>query len=46
MVTPEWNKEFKIMCDAIDYAMRAVLGKRTKKMLKAIYYASETFNEA
>ena len=34
------------MCDASDYAMRAVLGQRTKKMFKAIYYAIKTFNEA
>ena len=29
MVTLDWNKEFEIMCDASDYAMRAVLGQRT-----------------
>ena len=34
------------MCDASDYAMGAVLGQRTDKMFKAIYYASKTFNEA
>ena len=31
------------MCD---YAMGAVLGQRTEKTFKAIYYASKTFNEA
>ena len=46
MVTPEWNKEFEIMCDASDYTMGAVLGQRTMKIFKAIYYASKTFNEA
>ena len=46
MATPDWNKEFEIMCDAIDYAMGAVLGQRTKKIFRAIYYASKTFNEA
>ena len=46
MVTPYWNKEFEIMCDASDYAMGAVLGQRTKKIFKAIYYARKTFNEA
>ena len=46
MVTPGWNKEFEIMCDASDYAMGAVLGQRTEKMFKAIYYARKTFNEA
>ena len=46
MLTPEWRNEFKIMCDASDYAMGAVLGQRTEKIFKAIYYASKTFNEA
>ena len=46
MVTPYWNKEFEIMCNVSDYAMGAVLGQRTKKMFKDIYYANKTFNEA
>ena len=46
MVTLDWNKEFEIMCDASDHGMRAVLGQRTEKIFKAIYYASKTFNEA
>ena len=46
MLTPDWNNEFEIMCDASDYAMGAVLGQRTKKIFKAIYYASKTFNKA
>ena len=46
MATPDWNKEFEIMCDASDYAMRVVLGQRTEKIFRAIYYASKTFNEA
>ena len=46
MVTPDWNNEFEIMCDDSDYAMGAVLGQRTEKIFKAIYYANKTFNEA
>ena len=46
MVTPDWNQEFEIMCDASDYAMGVVLGQRNEKIFKAIYYASKTFNEA
>ena len=46
MVTPDWNEEFEIMCDVSDYAMGAVLAQRTKKIFKAIYYASKTFNKA
>ena len=46
MVTLDWNKEFEIMCDPSDYAMGDVLGQRTFKIFKAIYYANKTFNEA
>ena len=46
MVTPDWNKEFEIMCDVSDYAMGAILGQRIEKIFKAIYYASKTFNKA
>ena len=46
MLTPDWSNGFEIMCDANDYAMGAVLGQRTEKIFKAIYYASKTFNEA
>ena len=46
MATPDWSKEFEIMCDVSDYAMGAVLGQRKEKIFRAIYYASKTFNEA
>ena len=46
IVTSDWNKEFEIMCDASDYAIGAVLGQRTEKIFKVIYYARKTFNEA
>ena len=46
METPDWNKEFEIMCDVSDYAKGVVLRQRTEKIFKAIYYASKTFNEA
>ena len=46
MAKPDWNKEFEIMCDASDYEMGAVLGQRTDKVFRAIYYARKTFNEA
>ena len=45
MAKPDWNKEFEIMCDASEYAMGAVLGQKTDKMFKVIYYANKTFNE-
>ena len=46
MAKPDWNKEFEIMCDASDYSMGAVLGRKIDKMFRSIYYASKTFNEA
>ena len=46
MEIPNWNKEFEIMCDAGDYAMGVVLGQRTDKTFRAIYYVGKTFNEA
>ena len=46
MLTPDWNNDFEIMCDASDYAMGVALGQRTEKIFKAIYYVSKTFNEA
>ena len=46
MLTPDWSNEFEIMCDASDYAMGVVLGQRTDKIFKAIYYANKNFNEA
>ena len=46
MLTPDWSNAFEIMCDASDYVMGAVLGQRTEKIFKAIYYARKTFNEA
>ena len=33
------------MCDASDYALGAVLGKRKNKQFQPIYYASRTLND-
>ena len=46
MLTPDWNNDYEIMCDANNYAMGSILEQRTEKIFKAIYYASKTFNEA
>ena len=46
MLTPDWNNDFEIMYDTSDCSMGAVLGQRTEKIIKAIYYANKTFNEA
>ena len=46
MLTPDWNNDYEIMCDANDYAMGSILEQRTEKIFKVIYNASKTFNEA
>ena len=38
MLTPNWNNDFEIMCDASDYVMGAVLGQRTKKIKLIILF--------
>ena len=43
---PDWSIPFKVMCDASDYAVGAVLGQRRDKQAYAIYYASHTLDEA
>ncbi|GJS91973.1 reverse transcriptase domain-containing protein [Tanacetum coccineum] len=37
---------FELMCDASDFAVGAVLGKRVDGKFKPIYYASKTLNNA
>ena len=43
---PNWDLPFELMCDASDFAVGAVLGKRIDKKLVAIYYASKTLVDA
>nr|XP_016506679.1 PREDICTED: uncharacterized protein LOC107824436 [Nicotiana tabacum] len=46
IVAPNWEKLFKLMCDASDYALGAVLGQRKEKLMHPIYYASRTLSGA
>nr|GEW07541.1 DNA-directed DNA polymerase [Tanacetum cinerariifolium] len=46
LVVPNWNLPFKLMCDASDFAIGAVLGQRKTKHFKPIHYASKTMTEA
>ncbi|GJY33198.1 putative ribonuclease H-like domain-containing protein [Tanacetum coccineum] len=46
MIKPDWSLPFKVMCDASNYAVRAVLGQRIDKHFKPIHYASKMMNEA
>nr|GEU29009.1 reverse transcriptase domain-containing protein [Tanacetum cinerariifolium] len=46
LFVPDWNLPFKLMCDASDYAIGAVLGQRKTKHFQPIHYASKTMTEA
>nr|GEY66870.1 reverse transcriptase domain-containing protein [Tanacetum cinerariifolium] len=43
---PKLDLPFELMCDASDFAIGAVLGKRHEKHFKPIHYASKTMNDA
>ena len=43
---PDWNLPIEIMCDASDYVIGAILGRRVGKKLNAIHYASKTLESA
>nr|CAN74643.1 hypothetical protein VITISV_020696 [Vitis vinifera] len=43
---PNWQLPFEVMCDASDFAIRAVLGQREDGKPYVIYYARKTLNEA
>nr|GEY78906.1 reverse transcriptase domain-containing protein [Tanacetum cinerariifolium] len=46
LIAPDWDMPFELMCDASDFAIGAVLGKRQEKHFKPIHYASKTMTEA
>nr|GEU55048.1 reverse transcriptase domain-containing protein [Tanacetum cinerariifolium] len=46
LVVPDWNLPFKLMYDASDFAIGAVLGQRKTKHFHPIHYASKTMTEA
>nr|GFD33037.1 reverse transcriptase domain-containing protein [Tanacetum cinerariifolium] len=46
LVVPDWNLPFELMCDAIDFAIGAVLGQRKTKHFQPIHYARKTMTEA
>ena len=43
---PDWSLPFKIMRDASDFVIGAILGQRVNKYPVVIYYSSKTLNEA
>nr|GEV77699.1 hypothetical protein [Tanacetum cinerariifolium] len=46
LVVSDWNLPFKLMCDASDFAIGAVLGQRKTKHFQPIQYASKTMTKA
>nr|GEU68741.1 reverse transcriptase domain-containing protein [Tanacetum cinerariifolium] len=46
MVSQDWSQPFKLMCDASDFTVGAVLRKRKGKHFCPIYFASKTINNA
>ncbi|GJZ06714.1 reverse transcriptase domain-containing protein, partial [Tanacetum coccineum] len=46
LIAPNWDQPFEIMCNASDYAIGSVLGKRIKKHFRPTHYASKTMTEA
>nr|GEW32881.1 hypothetical protein [Tanacetum cinerariifolium] len=46
IVSPNWNIPFKLMCDASDFAVGAVLGQKDGKNFHPIYFTSKTLNLA
>nr|GFB32540.1 reverse transcriptase domain-containing protein [Tanacetum cinerariifolium] len=45
LIAPDWDFPFKLMCDASDFAIGAVLGQRQEKHFRPIHYASKTMTE-
>nr|GEW86005.1 reverse transcriptase domain-containing protein [Tanacetum cinerariifolium] len=46
LIAPNWDQPFKLMCDATDFAVGAVLGQRIEKHFRPIHYTSKTMTEA
>jgi len=43
---PDWTLPFKLMCDASNFAVGAMLAQRDGKLPHVIYYASRTLDIA
>ncbi|GJR10478.1 reverse transcriptase domain-containing protein [Tanacetum coccineum] len=46
LIAPYWDLPIELMCDASDFAIGVVLGKRHEKHFRPIHYASKTMSEA
>nr|GFA39456.1 reverse transcriptase domain-containing protein [Tanacetum cinerariifolium] len=45
LIATEWDLPFELMCDASNFAICVVLGKRQEKHFRPIHYASKTMTE-
>ncbi|GJQ95217.1 reverse transcriptase domain-containing protein [Tanacetum coccineum] len=46
LIAPEWDLPFELICDASDFAIGAVLGKRKNKHFQPIHCANKTMTKA
>nr|GFA35316.1 reverse transcriptase domain-containing protein [Tanacetum cinerariifolium] len=46
LIASNWDQPFKLMCDASDYAVGAVLGQRVEKHFRPIHYDRKTMTQA
>nr|GFC26225.1 reverse transcriptase domain-containing protein [Tanacetum cinerariifolium] len=46
VVSPNWNLPVKLMCDASDFTLGAILGQKDGKNFHPVYFASKTLNPA
>nr|GEX06896.1 reverse transcriptase domain-containing protein [Tanacetum cinerariifolium] len=46
LIAPDWDMPFKLMCDASDFVIGAILGQRQEKHFRPIHDASKTMTEA
>nr|GEW62826.1 DNA-directed DNA polymerase [Tanacetum cinerariifolium] len=44
IVSPNWNLPFKLMCDASDFIVGAILGQKDGKNYHPVYFESKTLN--
>nr|GEU77345.1 reverse transcriptase domain-containing protein [Tanacetum cinerariifolium] len=45
LIAPDWDMSFELMCDASDFTIGTVLGKRQEKHFRPIHYASKTMTK-
>ncbi|XP_071704982.1 uncharacterized protein [Rutidosis leptorrhynchoides] len=46
IISPVWDKDFELMCDASDFVLGVVLGQRVDQHFRPIYHVSKMLNGA